>query len=91
MRNTMGVILMALVVLVLMSGPAISQDMECTIITQIVGHKVTLNPENKNLKPFVIEAEDIEGLKAGDRVWVKDGKIVRCALPGRAPSPAPKQ
>ncbi|MBI5584028.1 MAG: hypothetical protein HY892_09410 [Deltaproteobacteria bacterium] len=62
------------------SGPAVAQDMECTVITKIVGRQVTLAPENKNLKPFVIETEDVAGLKVGDQVWVQDGKIVSCAL-----------
>jgi hypothetical protein len=70
-------------------GPAAAQDRECTVITKIAGKQITLTPDNKNLQPFVIEIEDPAGLKVGDRVWVKDGQIVSCALPGRTPSPTP--
>jgi hypothetical protein len=70
-------------------GPAAAQDMECTVVTKIAGKQITLTPENKSLQPFVIETEDPVGLKVGDRVWVKDGKIVQCALPGRTPYPPP--
>jgi hypothetical protein len=69
--------------------PAAAQDMECTVITKIAGSRITLTPENKSLQPFVIESDDPAGLKVGDRVWVQDGKIVRCALPGRPPASAP--
>jgi len=72
-------------------GPAAAQDRECAVISKISGRQVTLTPENKSLPPFVIESEDTEGLKVGDRVWVKDGKIASCALPGRGPYPAPKR
>ncbi|MCU0580694.1 MAG: hypothetical protein MUF69_14315 [Desulfobacterota bacterium] len=71
-------------------GPAAARDPECTVITKIEGRQVTLTPDNKKLSPFLIETEDLEGLKVGDRVWVQEGKIVRCALPGRTPSPGRK-
>ena len=69
---------------------AAAQDLECTVVTKIEGRQVTLTPDNKKLKPFVIETEDLEGLKVGDRVWVQEGKIVSCALPGRTPTPGKK-
>jgi hypothetical protein len=81
------VVLMAGLSVLFWAGLISAQDLECTNITRIEGRQVTLMPEDKNLKPFVIETDDTEGLKVGDRVWVKDGKIVKCALPGKSIPP----
>jgi hypothetical protein len=72
------------------TGYAEAQNVDCAIITKIVGNQITLHPEDGKNSGFVIESKDTRGLKVGDRVKVQDGHIVMCVFPSPIPDPGRK-